>query len=342
MTPALFVERRRVDWERLATLCDAAPKLRAGKVPAGLGVSTGDDPLAELARLYRRGVADLGRLRTLVAAEPSGGGACEPTLAWLNALVTRAHGQVYVARKSGVFSLLRFIGADFPREVRRATPWIALAAVLLLSAGVATYVLCEGDLTVARAVAGTMLDENAKGFASMGAGRDGATDTVMTAFYISNNVRVAFVAFALGITAGLGTIAVLIENGAVLGVTVALVHHRGTTDRLLAFVASHSPFELTAIVIAGAAGLQIGHSIIAPGPFTRLVALRRTARSAVSLVGGAAFMLLVAAFFEAWVSPSSLAPETKWRIGGLNAAMLILYLGLAGRAVRGAFPKVHE
>ena len=72
------------------------------------------------------------------------------------------------------------------------------------------------------------MTRNAEGFAQIGQGRSEATDAVMTAFYVTNNVQVSFMAFALGITFGLGTIFVLVQNGFVLGVTLALVQHYGS------------------------------------------------------------------------------------------------------------------
>ena len=95
-----------------------------------------------------------------------------------------------------------------------------------------TYLVGRQDVALARVLAGPQMTRNAEGFAQVGQGRSEATDAVMTAFYVTNNVRVSFVAFALGITFGLGTMWVLIQNGFVLGVTMALVRHYGSLGRL--------------------------------------------------------------------------------------------------------------
>lgn len=75
--------------------------------------------------------------------------------------------------------------------------------------------------------------------------------------------------------------------------------------------------------------------LIAPGPLTRLEALKLRAREALPLVMGAAFMLLIAAFIEAFWSSSPVASEIKYGVAGLFWILVLLYLGLAGRKAHG-------
>jgi uncharacterized membrane protein SpoIIM required for sporulation len=96
-------------------------------------------------------------------------------------------------------------------------------------------------------------------------------------------------------------------------------------------VSGHGPYELTAIAISGAAGLLLGKALIAPGRRTRLAALRVNARDAVTLVGGAALMLLLAAAVEAFWSGSGGPSGLKYGVGAVGWVLVALYLGLAGR-----------
>jgi uncharacterized membrane protein SpoIIM required for sporulation len=97
-------------------------------------------------------------------------------------------------------------------------------------------------------------------------------------------------------------------------------------------VVSHSSFELTAIVVAGAAGLVLGHAILAPGSASRAQALRERGRVAVEIALGAAAMLFVAAMIEGFWSAQPLPPGVKYLVASLLWIVVFAYLGLAGRS----------
>ena len=77
----------------------------------------------------------------------------------------------------------------------------------------------------------------------------------MASRIIANNVQVTFGAFAFGITAGLGTLALLLFNGVSLGGVFGLYASKHILPLLVAFVAPHGVLELSAICIAGGGGL---------------------------------------------------------------------------------------
>jgi uncharacterized membrane protein SpoIIM required for sporulation len=157
----------------------------------------------------------------------------------------------------------------------------------------------------------------------------------MFGFYIYNNISVGFRTFAGGIAAGIGTLLLLLFNGVVIGGVAGHLTRLGYHDTFWPFVAGHGSFELTAIVICGAAGLVIGHAVIAPGQLPRVQALKQSALRAVALVMGAAFMLLLAAFIEAFWSSSPAAREVKYTMAGVLWLVVILYLTFAGRGRHG-------
>lgn len=320
MNAAELAARREPVWKRLADLVEGPARKQTPPADA-----------ADLARLYRQALADLGRLRTLTAAASPRGSDDSPTVTWLNEVVARAHGRIYLGAPVRRSLVRGFFAAEFPRRFRAALPRIALAAGVFAASALVTYLLCAGDPAVARGLGGPALTRNAEAFAQIGSGRALSSEALMSSFYVSNNVSVAFLAFAAGITAGLGTLYMLVANGMAMGLTFALVTHFGFPDRLGAFVAAHGPIELLAIFVAAGAGLGMGDALLRPGPWRRAVALRRAAIEAVYLVAGAAALLVLAAIFEAFVSPSSLPPLGKAAVGLGNAALLALYLGKAGR-----------
>jgi uncharacterized membrane protein SpoIIM required for sporulation len=100
-------------------------------------------------------------------------------------------------------------------------------------------------------------------------GRESGTDWGMFGYYIMNNISIGLRTFASGLLAGIGTILVLILNGIGIGAAFGHLQQIGSGDPLWRFVAGHAPFELTAIVLAGGAGLRLGFNLIAPGRRTR-------------------------------------------------------------------------
>jgi uncharacterized membrane protein SpoIIM required for sporulation len=164
-----------------------------------------------------------------------------------------------------------------------------------------------------------------------GEGRTGGMGALATSFYIVNNIQVSFFAFALGVFLGLGTAFILVYNGMFLGGVTAVIAQHGLSYNFWSFVSSHGAVELGAIVIAGAAGLRIGLSLLNPGMLRRKDALAAAARDAGLLMGGVVTLLAIAAFIEGFISPSTLPNPVKLVFGILNLLALVCYLVLAGR-----------
>jgi uncharacterized membrane protein SpoIIM required for sporulation len=168
--------------------------------------------------------------------------------------------------------------------------------------------------------------------ASIGRTRTATTDWVMFAFYIKNNVGVAFQCFAGGVLAGLGSVFFLAYNGAFAGAVAGYLTARGLSPTFYAFISTHSAFELTAIVLSGAAGLRIGHAILAPGRVTRTQSLVQAGHDSAVLLSGVTAMLLVAAAIEAfWSSAAWLPPAVKYSVAAACWTAVIAYLTLQGR-----------
>jgi uncharacterized membrane protein SpoIIM required for sporulation len=155
---------------------------------------------------------------------------------------------------------------------------------------------------------------------------------MMFGFYIRNNVGVAFQCFAGGLFAGLGTLFFLAYNGAFSGALAGYLTARGLSTTFYSFIATHSAFELTAIVLSGAAGLRIGHALMAPGRQTRVQALVQATRDSAVLLYGVTAMLFVAAAIEAfWSSANWIPPVVKYSVAGICWTAVLGYFTLQGR-----------
>jgi uncharacterized membrane protein SpoIIM required for sporulation len=176
-----------------------------------------------------------------------------------------------------------------------------------------------------------------EGRVGLAALRSADTDWTMFGFYILHNVSISFQCFASGLLAGVGSLFYMLFNGVIFGAVAGYLQAIGEGRQFWPFVITHSAFEVTAIVISGAAGLRLGHAMLAPGRLSRVQALRAAAADCALLIYGVAAMLLIAAGLEAyWSSAGWVAPEVKLGVGTLAWAGVALYFTLQGRPRRRA------
>lgn len=256
----------------------------------------------------------------------------------LHRMVLRGHQQLYTRRGAWLWQLLIFIIADFPRTLRDNLRYFLLALALFLLPALVVGGLSMSDEYFVYSV----LDESdVSNFEQMydpgnekigrEKGRSADTDLMMFGFYIRHNISIGFQTFAMGILAAVGTVLILIFNGVVLGGVAGHLTRIGYTDTFWPFVCGHSALELTAIVIAGTAGLIVGHALLAPGQYHRLDALKLRGRIALRLIMGAALMLVGAAFIEAFWSSSGFPSGIKYSVAAVLWTLVIAYFTFAGR-----------
>jgi uncharacterized membrane protein SpoIIM required for sporulation len=256
---------------------------------------------------------------------------------YLNQLVGRVHFLVYAPPPYPFRRVLDFFRSGFPQAVRRQWRVVLGALVLLVVPAVAAYVAVgvEPSLGTAFAPAG-YVDEVEKAFGKTFGKeeRPAGMGALATSFYITNNTKVAFLAFAFGAFLGLGSAYVLAFNGIILGGVGAVIRLHGLSYNFWSFVASHGGIEIGAILLSGAAGMRIGFALLNPGTRTRKAALAEAGREAGLLMFGVIVMLALAAVLEAWISPSTLPNPLKLAFGALNLVALTAYLTFAGRPPR--------
>src|SRR5690606_12740513 len=148
----------------------------------------------------------------------------------------------------------------------------------------------------------------------------------------THNIQVSFLAFALGITAGVGTGVVLFFNGVFLGGLAQVYAARGLAGWFWAWILPHGIPELTAIFLAGAAGLILGRGLIAPRGLPRSLSLRQEATVALRLLLATLPILVVAGIIEGTISqihPPQLPVGFKISFALVMGGALYLWLGAA-------------
>ncbi len=145
--------------------------------------------------------------------------------------------------------------------------------------------------------------------------RGAAQDLMMFGVYIYNNIGIAFQMFAGGVLFCIGAVFFLLFNSFYFGAIAAHIVNVGFQGPFFSFVITHGSFELTAIIIASAAGCQIGYGLLNPRQYTRAYAIKQASQKALPLIVGAFLMLVIAAFIEAFWSPRDIANEIKYLVG---------------------------
>ena len=322
MKKARFLNQRRPAWLAFRKLLSKTEKSRISSL-SGREVSA-------FSRLFRAVCYDLATVRSRDWGSNLEG--------FLNDLVRRGHSCLYRSPPGRPRELIGFFSRSFPRLLRENLPYFWVALVLFLLPGtISGIAVCGNPSLAGRILPANQMVALEKMYSETREGKGGTgSEAAMAGFYVHNNVGIAFKCFATGILFGGGTIFFLLFNSLFLGTVTGFLIARGNADHFFSFVISHGSFELTAIVVSGAAGLILGHAIVHPGAYSRLDALRKRGLSAVKLAAGAGGMLGVAAIIEAFWSPSGAPGGWKYAVGTLLWFLVIAYFTLAGRETQKA------
>lgn len=319
-----FIARHQAEWQAFEGWLDARGgrprRARADRDWRGM-----DDVAVPAA--YRRLTQQLGLARRR--------GYSPQLVERLQALVQRGHDVMYRPPPPRWRRSVEFLLADFPRLVR-AERGAMLAALLMFAlplvlSFVAVQVRPELIHTLFEPVKLAEMEAMYDPAASK-LGRDSGDDLQMFGYYVMNNVSIGLRTFASGLLAGIGPVLVLGMNGVMIGGMASHLQGVGLGDPFWRFVAGHGAFELTAIVIAGGAGLRLGLGVLAPGRQRRVDALVEGGRRGARLALGVFAMLVVAAFIEAfWSSIGWIPAAMKFGVGGALWVLVLLWLWRGGR-----------
>ena len=279
-----------------------------------------------MGRLYRATTSDL--------AYAQGRDFDSALVEFLNRAVARAHAHVYArAPVSGLRRIVAFYTNVFPNEFRRSFAYFVLCTAITLACAVVSYVLVRNQPPDAYALLPHYFvpDHIRKSLHDSNFAVDPGFAPAMSAMIITNNIKVAIIAFAGSVTLGALTVYIITTNGLMLGALGALFTNAGFGSDYWATIAPHGVIELTAIQIAGAAGLLIAAAIVYPGRMRRRDLIAANARRAGTLIVGVASMLAVAGTIEGFISPLRLPETTRITIGMTTALLLFCYFSFAGR-----------
>ena len=315
MISAHWLGKRQTHWDRLTRLLDQAQH-------QGLGSLTRLE-LQEMGLLYRQAAADLSALR-----EDASGRSYARSL---NLLLSRAHNTIYTGQKSSAKGVLHFFRYTWPQVFRRNLGLTGAATLLFVLGGLAGTLLSATHPEFMRLFLGPRMIETIEKHKMW-------TDSVVgvkplaSSFIMTNNISVTFLTFAYGLTAGIGTVYMMVYNGIMLGVVGTACWFGGMSLPLWSFVAPHGVLELPAIFIAGGAGFRLAQGLLFPGLLSRRDSLARAGGEAIRLLLGTVPTLVVAGTIEGFISPSPGIPwQMKFGVASLVGTAFFSYLLFSAR-----------
>jgi uncharacterized membrane protein SpoIIM required for sporulation len=285
-----FRDERETDWRRLEVLLGRAEKGGVARLSR--------EELLELPVLYRQALSSLSVARAISLDHQ--------LVDYLESLCTRAYFFVYGVRSRPLERLAAFFAREWPLAVRRLWRETAISAGLFVVGAILAYVLVQRD------------PDWFYGFIpkELAQGRDPAASTAalratlypkldaheafgaFSTFLFTHNAQIALFAFALGFALCVPTAMLVLYNGCTFGAFVALFASRGLGLNALGWLLIHGVTELTAVTLAGAAGLHIGWAVAFPGDRRRVDAAVEASRPAAAVMGGVVVMLFVAGLLE--------------------------------------------
>lgn len=308
-----FVSVHRPDWERLDRLVKDRRTLSGAEID-------------ELVDLYQRVSTQLSVVRS-ASTDAVLVGRLSSLVARARAAVTGAHAPLWR-------ELVRFWTVSFPVTAYRTWRWWLATAVVFfaVTTAVAVWVGASPDVQASIGTPAELRQLIDTDFAAY------YSEHPAGAFALSvwtNNAWIAAQCLGFAVLLGIPIPYVLFQNAANLGIAAGLMFDARRGQVFLGLITPHGLLELTAVLLAGAAGMRLGWSVIAPGDRPRGQVLAEQGRAMVSVAVGLVAVLLLSGLVEAFVTPSPLPTAARVGIGvAVEVAFLVYVIRLGRRGVR--------
>lgn len=245
---------------------------------------------------------------------------------YLNSLAQRIFFTIYKNQKSKIRRLFSFWTDELPQLLFEARKDLLLAFLLFVFAigiGVLSSVI-DGEF--ARIVLGdsyvNMTLENIESGDPMAVYKERG-ELGMSLSITGNNIWVAMLTFVLGVFFRIGTMGILIQNGIMLGCFQYFFIEKGLFQESFLTIWIHGTLEISAIVIAGAAGMVMGRGLIFPGTYSRFQAFQKSARRGVKILMGTIPLFIIAGFLEGYLTRHT---ETSDAVRGIFILSCLLFV----------------
>jgi uncharacterized membrane protein SpoIIM required for sporulation len=252
-----------------------------------------------------------------------------PTTAYLNGLAGKVHQRLYANKRQGHGRFGRFWATELPLVVARHHRTLAFTAMLFLLFTALGALSAAYDDSFVRVILGDAyvnqtIENIRKGDPMAVYKKEG--ETLMFLGITANNIYVALRTFVLGATLGVGTLLSMFQNALMLGAFQYFFYHYHVLKASVLTIWIHGTLEISAIVVAGAAGFVMARGLLFPGTFSRSEAFRLAARDGLKIAIGLVPIFVVAGFLEGFVTRHTEMPlAASLGIIGTSAAFIGWY-----------------
>ncbi|MEI2665292.1 stage II sporulation protein M [Rossellomorea sp. LJF3] len=304
-----FVKQHRDDWKALEDLLGT---LRKRKNMTGTTID-------RFNRLYQKAAQNLSYSQTYFPEEE--------VTDYLNGLVSKSHNLFYKDQITSGKQIRHFFSTTFIGLLLDQWKFVVLAMVLFTVGALGAFLSVVNDPLHLYSILPAEMSQGVDP-GNLGKSDGEVNSSIMSAAIMTNNIKVAFLAFAGGVTFGLLTMYMLVYNGIIVGALAAVFWHQGMSYEFWAYIVPHGMIELTAIFIAGGAGLLMGYKLFVPGRFTRGYQLKEQAKRSVQLLLGTIPLFVIAGIIEGFITPAAISLPAKYMVALLTVAGLILYVAI--------------
>ena len=250
------------------------------------------------------------------------------TTAYLNGLASKLHQSVYKNKKEKSNRFTHFWKTELPLIFLQHRKQVFYALAFFLVSCAIGALSAKYDDTFVRLIMGdgyvNMINENIAKGDPFGVYKQ-SNEFMMFMQIGSNNIYVALYTFVLGIIFSFGAIVSLFRNGVMLGSFQYFFFSKGLGFQSVLVIWIHGTLEISAIVLAGAAGLILGNSLLFPKTYTRMASVLKGAKDGLKIVIGLIPIFIVAAFFESFVTRHTEMPVWLSMFILLSSAAFIIW-----------------
>ncbi len=247
---------------------------------------------------------------------------------YLNGLAAQMHRGLMQNRREDQGRFVSFWKYELPTLFYQSQRLLLVATLVFLAACILGWVSASHDNTFVRLILGdayvNMTLENIKKGDPLGVYNSMDQSTMFVQITL-NNIYVAFRTFIFGLFASFGTVAMLFYNGVMLGSFQYFFFERGLLLDSVLKIWIHGTLEISAIVIAGCAGLTVGNGLLFPGTFSRMESFRQGMKQGLKIAVGLVPIFITAGFLESFVTRLTLPAPVSAGIILVSAVFIIWY-----------------